>query len=145
MASRDYDYQGVRVEGAKELRSAFETAGVVMDDDFKFIHKEVADTVVSRAQELCPVAPVDMTSAIPGLLRDSLRGSGTKRAAIARAGKKKVPYAAPIHWGWYERHIYPSLFLTHAAKGTEPQWVAKYYKKFESLLDDIADSTKGMI
>lgn len=99
MASRDYDYQGVRVEGAKELRSAFETAGVVMDDDFKFIHKEVADTVVSRAQELCPVAPVDMTSAIPGLLRDSLRGSGTKRAAIARAGKKESALRRPDSLG----------------------------------------------
>lgn len=144
MASRDYEYQGIRIDGIRELRSAFETAGVEITEDFKLIHKDVADTVISRARDLCPVAPASMTSAVPGLLRDSLRGSGTKRAAIARAGKKKIPYAAPIHWGWYERKIYPSLFLTHAAKDTEPEWVDKYYKKFESLLDKIADSTKGI-
>ena len=47
MASRDYEYQGIRIEGIRELRSAFETAGVEVTEDFKFIHKDVAETVVS--------------------------------------------------------------------------------------------------
>lgn len=138
-----YDYKGVRVDGARELRRALRRAEIDVKDDIKDAHKSVADIVVSRARQLCPVAPASMTTAVPGLLRDSLRTGQTQTAAIARAGKKKVPYGAPIHWGWFKRNIRPSLFITKAAQDTEPKWVAEYEAKFDGILDKIDNSTKG--
>lgn len=139
----DYDYQGVRVEGARELRRALKKAEIDVKDDIKDAHKTVADIVVARARQLVPVAPASMTTATPGLLRDSLRTGQTQTAAIGRAGKKRVPYAGPIHWGWFKRNIKPTLFLTKAASETEPKWVAEYEKKFDDILDNIENSTKG--
>lgn len=138
-----YSYEGVRVDGARELRAALKKAGLDLTDDIKDAHKTVADIVTARARVLVPVAPATMTTARPGLLRDSLRPGATKTAAIARAGKKAVPYAGPIHWGWFKRNIQPALFLTRAASETEPKWVAEYEKKFDKVLDDIENSTKG--
>ena len=139
----DYDYQGVRVEGARDLRRALRKAEIDVKDDIKDAHRSVADIVVARARQLVPVAPASMTTATPGLLRDSLRTGQTQTAAIGRAGKKRVPYAGPIHWGWFKRNIKPSLFLTKAASETEPKWVAEYEKKFDGILDNIENSTKG--
>lgn len=134
----------VRVEGARELRAALRKAGLDMKDEIKDAHRSVAETVISRARELCPVAPADMTSAVPGLLRDSLRPGATQTAAIARAGKKRVPYAAPIHWGWFKRGILPSLFLAKAASDTEATWIKDYERKFDKIREQIEDSTNGV-
>lgn len=139
----NYSYQGVRVEGARELRAALRKAGLDLKDDIKDAHRDVANIVVARARVLVPVAPASMTTATPGLLRDSIRPGATQSAAIGRAGKKRVPYAGPIHWGWFRRNIQPNLFLTRAASETEPKWVAEYEKRFDKVLDDIENSTKG--
>lgn len=138
-----YSYEGVKVEGARELRAALKKAGLDLNDDIKDAHKTVAEIVTARARTIVPVAPASMTTATPGLLRDSIRPGATKTAAIARAGKKAVPYAGPIHWGWFKRNIKPSLFLTRAASETEPKWVEEYEKKFDRILDTIEQSTKG--
>lgn len=140
----NYSYEGVRVDGARELRRALKQAGLDLKADIKDAHKSVAETVVSRARVLCPVAPATMSSAKPGLLRDSLRTGATQTAAIGRAGRKSVPYAAPIHWGWFKRGIKPNLFLTRAASETEPQWVKEYENKFDKIQDKIAHSTDGV-
>lgn len=139
-----YTYQGVRVDGAKELRRALKQAGLDLKADIKDAHKSAAEIVTARARVLVPVAPSTMTSAKPGLLRDSLRAAGTQTAAIARAGGKRVPYAQPIHWGWFKRGIKPNLFITRAASETEPAWVQEYEKKFDGILDEIAASTDGV-
>lgn len=138
-------YKGIQVDGARELRRTLRKASVDVKAELKDAHKSSAQMVMSRAAELCPVAPVTMTSATPGLLRDSLRAAGTQTAAIVRAGNNRltatgVPYALPIHWGWFRRNIRPTLFMTKAAADTEPAWVENYMKH----LNEIIDKVKGI-
>lgn len=137
-------YEGVRVDGARELRRALKQAGIDLKDEIKAAHKSSAGIVESRARALVPVAPASMSSAKPGMLRDSLRSAGTQTAAIVRSGSKRVPYANPIHWGWHRRNIRPNLFLTRAASETEPAWIKDYEDKFDAILDEIANSTNGV-
>lgn len=133
---------GVQVEGARELRRTLKKAGVDIKDDLKTAHKSSAQIVMSRAVNLCPVAPASMTSAVPGLLRDTLRAAGTQTAAIVRGGNnrrsaKGVPYAGPIHWGWHRRNIRPNKFLTRAAAESEGLWIGSYYSHMHGILDTI--------
>lgn len=142
-----YSGSGIRVDGARELRRALKKAGIDLKDEIKAAHRGgVADKVITRARTTVPIAPpASMTTAKPGLLRDSLRSAGTQTAAIARAGKKRVPYAGPIQWGgWHRRNIRPSLFLTRAAADTEPEWVKDYEEKFDKIREAIENSTNGV-
>ncbi|CQD13979.1 putative phage protein [Corynebacterium striatum] len=139
-----YSGSGIRVDGARELRRALKKAGIDLKDEIKAAHRGVADKVITRARTTVPIAPASMTTAKPGLLRDSLRSAGTQTAAIARAGKKRVPYAGPIQWGWHRRNIRPSLFLTRAAADTEPEWVKDYEERFDKIREEIENSTNGV-
>lgn len=119
----------LQVKGARELRRSLKQAG---DDfeDLKAVHKQVAD-IAARAGIVR--APVGAT----GRLRNSIRTSGTKTAAVIRAGYKTVPYAGPIHWGWPDRHIEGQFYLNKGARATEPQWVQIYTDYVNAALDKI--------
>jgi hypothetical protein len=115
---------GVRVEGARELRRTLKRAG---DDlsDLKDTHATVARIVAGAATP--PRGPT-------GRLAASVRGSGTKTASVVRAGRKAVPYAGPIHWGWRRRNIEAQPFLTTAAASTEPRWVGLFAEALDTAL-----------
>ncbi len=109
-----------QVEGGRKLRATLRAAG---DDltDLKNAHQDVANIAARAAKALAPVGETHK-------LRDGIRGSGTKTAAILRGGNNRkgnsgVPYAAVHHWGWPARKIPATLFLTRAAQQTEPAWV----------------------
>lgn len=131
-----HDYTGVRVDGARRLRSTLKKAGIDVRDDMKKAHKDAASVVSRRAAHLAPVSPGSPRHK-PGQLKASIRPAGTQTAAIVRAGKKRVPYAGPIQWGWHKRNIKPTFFLTRAAHETEPEWLKSYEKKFNTILDSI--------
>lgn len=42
---------------------------------------------------------------------------------IVSAGSVRVPYAAPIHWGWKRRNIRPALYLLDATDRAEKSGV----------------------
>ncbi|CAB0923859.1 hypothetical protein FRC0431_01842 [Corynebacterium diphtheriae] len=130
------DYTGVRVEGARKLRSTLKKAGIDVREDMKQAHKDAASIVSRRAAQIAPVGPGSRRHK-PGQLKASVRPAGTQTAAIVRAGKKRVPYAGPIQWGWHKRKIKPTFFLTRAASDTEPAWLKGYEKKFNQILDSI--------
>lgn len=69
-----------------------------------------------------------------GALRRSVRSSGTVSAGIIRAGRKRVPYAGPIHWGWPSRGIRATPFLTQGAQTSEPVWLPLYETEMHSAL-----------
>lgn len=126
----------LQVRGSRELKQALKEAGVDVVEDVKATHRKVGGIVLSKALTLVPVKS--------GQLQSTMRVGVTQSAGVVRAGRAKVPYANPIHWGWHRRHIRPTLFLTRAASDTEPTWVNEYYKAFDDILDKIRHSTDGV-
>lgn len=123
---------GIQVAGGKELRRALKKAGVDIQE-MKDTHADVARMVRDRAIERAPVRT--------GRLKASLRSSGTVTAALVRAGGARVPYAAPIHWGWPRRNIRPNPFIYGAADDTEANWQNAYLMATQAIIRQIERST----
>ena len=105
------------------------------DDELKALHREIADEVIDRAMPNVPVRS--------GALRRSLRGSGTKAAAVGRVGSKRVPYAAAIHWGWKAHNIRPRPFLQNAAAEIERDITERYDARIADLLGRVIAQRRG--
>lgn len=118
----------IYVVGLRQLRRQLTEAA---DDfaDLKDANRRSAEIVADEASRRAPVAS--------GKLRSDIRISATKKTGIVRAGRKAIPYAAPIHWGWPARGIRPNLFASKAAKATEPEWVAEYERRMNEIIDKI--------
>ncbi|MBF4613273.1 hypothetical protein [Curtobacterium sp. VKM Ac-1376] len=118
----------VQVDGARRLRSALKQAG---DDlsDLKDAHKRAATIAAHASAALAPYRT--------GRLRATIRASGTKTAGVIRAGTSRVPYVAPIHWGWSRRHIKAQPFLSDGARDSEGRWLPVYENYVQSAIDTI--------
>lgn len=128
-------YQGLKIEGARQLRRTLREAGSDLTD-LKAANAQAASIVSSRAKSWAPTRT--------GRLQSSVRSSGTKTAGIVRAGnnrksKSGVPYAAPIHWGWKARNIKANPFLSYSAQATESTWIRLY----EQLVNKALSKVKG--
>lgn len=121
----------VQVRGARQLRASLKKAGRDLQD-LKDAHAAVASMVARVAQQRAPKRT--------GRLASTVRGSGTTTAAIVRAGRKSVPYAGPIHWGWPARGIAAQPFMSNAATGSEGAWLPIY----EGAVEDALDQVKGI-
>ncbi|MFJ2869825.1 hypothetical protein [Streptomyces sp. NPDC087298] len=120
----------VAVQGMPALRRRLRAVEGGLDD-LKAEHKWVAGYVLARAQ---PGAPRRS-----GKLASNGRASGTRTASIVRYGGARVPYAAPIHYGWPARHIAPHEWVINAAQGSEPVWRAH----FEDTIRTLVERTPG--
>jgi HK97 gp10 family phage protein len=117
----------IQVSGLKEfIKAAKKAEDKVSVDVLKAANKEAAETVQQAASPLVPHRS--------GALASSLRSSGTVRAGIVRAGKAKVPYAGPIHFGWRRRNIKPTPFLYDALDERASEVVRVYEMRIEDLL-----------
>ena len=125
MSSRE---AGIKVEGQRELRKTLRQAGDDLED-LKAAHKAAAEIAAGGSRPLTPVRSA--------ALQGTVRAGGTKTSAVIRAGKKAVPYAGPIHWGWPARGIEPQSFLADGAKNTEPQWVELFYQALDKALKKV--------
>lgn len=129
------DYRGggqVRIDGGKELRRSLKKAG---DDlsDLKTTHAYAAAIAAEASAQLAP--------ARTGRLRITVRSAGTKTAGIIRAGNNtKVPYAGPIHWGWFKRHIAANPFISRGAQNSEGRWIRVY----EDYVDIAIQKVEGV-
>lgn len=122
----------VRIDGARRLRQTLRRAGADMRQ-LRDANREVAGIVVSAAGARVPHGAT-------GKLAASVRPGATQTAAIARAGNNRsggVPYANPIHWGWYARHIRSQPFLSLAAQASEPTWWGVLTDRLETIIDSV--------
>jgi hypothetical protein len=119
---------GIRVDGARQLRRSMRRAGLDLED-LKATHARIAGMVATTGKSYAPRRS--------GRLAASIRPSGTKTAAIVRAGYARVPYAHPIHWGWPRRGIRANPWLSRAAQSSEPAWLAIYTREVDRILGTI--------
>lgn len=138
------EFAKVEVEGARKLRRELRRAGRSLDD-LKEAGRAAANIVAERARTLAPKGP-------SGNLSADIRAGNIATGGIVKTGRKRIPYAGPIHWGWLKvganysggkykpsqkRNIKPNPFLSNAATETERIWVPVYEKYLEKVLDDL--------
>jgi len=119
----------VKVEGLKELNKALRNLPKGFRKEQAAIHKKTAEPVASAAARIVPRRS--------GRLAASIRAQGTQRAGRVAAGKKSVPYAGPIHWGWPARNIKPQPFLTDALASKQETVVEIYLTETDRLIDRV--------
>jgi len=118
----------MRVDGARELRATMKAAGRDLTD-LVDVNRQVAAKVSATATPTVPRRT--------GRLASTVRPAGTKTAAIVRAGRASVPYAAVIEFGWPRHHIAAQPYLTTAAADTEPEWTDLYFTAVNKIIESI--------
>lgn len=99
----------VQVRDLREARTALRR----LDRD---LPRQIIPPAMRRLADELVVPAVQRTVPVrSGLLRSTVRGSGTQTRAQVRVGKKRVPYAGVINYGWPGHNIAPSMFLQRAA------------------------------
>lgn len=109
------------VVGQKRFVQTMRKAGADMKE-LKEVNRRAADIAKPEAVARAPRGRT-------GKLAGSIRVGATQKAGIIRAGRKTVPYAGPINYGWPARHIKLRTFVNDAVASTEGQW-AKEYEQF---------------
>jgi len=118
----------VEVEGLAELRRTMRRAAQDLGE-LKEVNAEAAEVILDSARRRVPRRS--------GRLASTLRSSGTKSAAVVRAGFKSVPYAPVVHFGWPEHGIEPQPFLTDAVDDTEREWRDLYRRAIARIMGRI--------
>jgi hypothetical protein len=122
MSTDLYSRGGITVEG---LSSTIRTMKALGDDTttIRQALKAAATTMANAARDTVPTRT--------GRLARTIRPASTVRGAFVYAGNAAVPYANPIHWGWFRdrkserarkssrgyinKNIKPNPFLAKAA------------------------------
>lgn len=86
----------VDVTGLDELLAGMKAAEKYLDTGAKPYHRLAAGELYRRVLPRVPVGPT-------GKLKASGRFTGQKRRGVVKFGGKRVPWAAPMHWGWPRR------------------------------------------
>jgi phage gpG-like protein len=116
------------VEGGRQLRKSLKDVEDGLAD-LKAAHAEAAGIVAEAARTGAPRRT--------GRLSGSIRPSGTKTAAIVRAGGSKIPYAGVQEYGWPGHNIPPQPYIVPAAHDTESTWIARYQDAVDRLLSKV--------
>ena len=122
---------GIKVKNLKDITKALKAIGVP-NDAVKQAGKDSAEAVVNEARSLVPVRS--------GKLRDSIRLAANARGRVSiqagnnRTSKSGVPYANPIHWGWFRRGIKPNPFFSKALGLTRDEVYRNYFTQMEKLI-----------
>jgi HK97 gp10 family phage protein len=128
------DPAGIKVAGLKQAIKALQAIGVPTAE-IKAAGSEAGELVAGQARALAPVRT--------GALRNSIRVSKSlNRVSVSAGNNKTVPYANPIHWGWFKRNIKPQPFFVKALGITRDEVYQNYYRSLDKLI--ATNSTKGI-
>lgn len=137
----------VEVEGITSLARVLRKAGDEGSREFLLqANKDSAKIVEGAAAPLIPRRS--------GKLAGTLRSTGTAKGGVVLLGKLKVPYAGPLHFGWFRprawgrsiasRPIRPGLWLYHALDRRRDEVEERYQVRLQELLDRVvAEANRG--
>lgn len=140
MPSPIYSANGIKVEGLREIQRSIIRLGVPREE-MKAAAEQSAQVVLNEARSLVPVRS--------GKLRDSIRltrgrsGFPQITAGNNRKGRAGVPYANPIHWGWFKRGIMPNPFFSNAIGLTREDVYKNYEKQIEQKIANEARKARS--
>ena len=124
---------GIKVKGLKSSIKALQAIGVDAAE-IKAAGNDAGEIVAREARNLVPVRS--------GNLRNTIRTSkALNKVSVSAGNNGKVPYANPIHWGWFKRNIKPQPFFIKALGITRDEVYQNYYRNITKLID--TNSTKG--
>ena len=111
-------------------------------------NRESAKAVMLEARRLAPVSkynpmkPGGAKYKSGGAIRDSIRIADVTTSVRIRAGMKRIPYANPVHWGWFRdkktgirRNILPNPWMARALGYTREEILDNYTKNMQKLID----------
>lgn len=125
---------GLKVKGLNQAIKALQAIGVP-DSEIKEAGTRSGELVANQARSLVPVKT--------GRLRNSIRVSkALRKVSISAGNNTKIPYANPIHWGWFKRNIKPQPFFVRALGITRTEVYQNYYRELDKLIK--SNSTKGI-
>lgn len=123
----------IKVEGLQQTIKQLQALGTDRSE-IQNANFEAAQTLINSARPLVPVRS--------GRLRSSLRAARATNYATARAGLSSVPYANPIHWGWFRdkqtgvsRNVFPQPFFSKALGYTKQEIIDNYNRNMQQLLN----------
>ena len=123
----------IKVEGLQQTIRQLQALGADKSE-ISNANYEAAQTLIKEATPLVPVRS--------GRLRSTLRASRAQMYAQAKAGSSQVPYANPIHWGWFRdkqtgvnRNVKPQPFFAKALGLTYQQIIADYNRNMQQLVN----------
>jgi hypothetical protein len=125
---------GIKVENLKQVLAALKEIGVPTAEVGK-ASQEAADIVANMSRSLVPVRS--------GKLRATIKSKKQARKVVVSAGTNKtVPYANPIHWGWFydrnnfvRKNILPNPFFAKALGLTRNEVYKTYFVNINKLFN----------
>jgi hypothetical protein len=122
----------IRVEGNRELIKSLRAVDKDLPKELSSIHREAAEPVAEYASTLAPSRS--------GALAGSIRALGSQRIGSVAAGRKSIPYAGPIHWGWPGHNIGSQPFLLDALEARSEMVADRYMEGLDRFLDRVWES-----
>ena len=123
----------IRVLGLRETIKDLEALGASK--------QEIVDANM-RAAETLKTAALPLVPVLSGRLKSTLRVSKAKGYAQVMMGNARVPYANPVHWGWFYdkewfiyKNIKPNKFLYRALGTKLDTIVHEYNKDMQNLIN----------
>jgi hypothetical protein len=125
---------GIKVENLQQVLKALKQIGTPTAEVGKAA-QEAADIVANMSRSLVPVRS--------GKLRETIKSKKQARKVLVSAGtNKSVPYANPIHWGWFydrnnfvKKNILPNPFFAKALGLTRNEVYKTYFLNINKLFN----------
>ena len=132
--------QAITIDGLSQCFRALKAIGTPVEA-IKEANKESGEIVAKTARNIVPVQS--------GALRRTIRVANVSTNVKIRAGSARVPYANPIHWGWFRdkkrgfnRNILPNPFMSKALGYTRDEVLLNYVNNIQKLINKY-ESNKG--